>query len=123
MTLLTSARRLVAMNIMHRFSMKFCAVLSGTLAAGREGSVIAMPVIKVMIYVAVKMFWPVKPWSGADKNAARKPLRSVVTVWRAVIGRSLVIAIRTYRGLSDADCNLCIRCSRRTEKTARRYCH
>jgi len=110
--------RLVAVDIMHCLSVELCSVLRRMLTARRKGPVIAMSVVEVMIYVPVKVFRPVKPGSRADKNAARKPFRSVVTVWRAVIRRNLVIAIRTNRGLSDADCNLCIRFLRRSKQKA-----
>jgi hypothetical protein len=107
--------RLVAMDIMHRVPVELCAMLSRMLAAGRQGAVIALSIVEVMIYVPVKVFRPVKPGSRADKNAARKPLWPVVAVWRAIIRGNLVIAIGTNRRLSDTDCNLCIRFSRGSE--------
>jgi len=112
--------RLVAVDIVHRLSMELCAMFGWMLTARREGPMIAMPVVEVMIYVPVKVFRSVKPWPRADKNAARKPFRPVVTVWRAIVRRSLVIAIRTNRWLADADCNLCIRSLRGSKYTARR---
>ena len=113
----------MAVDIMHRVSVKLCAMLGWMLAARREAPVIAMSVVEMMVYVPVKVFWPVKPRSRTNENTARKPLGSVVTVRRAVIRRSLIIAIRTNRRLSDTDCNLCIRFPRGTEQTSRSHRH
>jgi len=113
----------VAVGIMHCASVELSAMLGGMLAARREGPMIAFPVVKMMIYMPIKVFRTVKPRSRADKNAARKPLRSVITIGRAVIGRNLVISIRTNRWLSDADCNLCMRFLRGSQQKSRRYRH
>jgi hypothetical protein len=113
--------RLAAVDIMHVLSMELCTALGQMLAARWHGPMITMPVIVIMIYVAVKVFRPVKPWSRADKKAARKPLGSIVAVRRAVIGRDLIIAIRAYRRHSDTDCNLCIRLSCRREQKTRSH--
>ncbi len=48
------------MDIVHRTSVELLAVLSRMLATRREGSMIAVPVIEMMIYVPVKVFRAVK---------------------------------------------------------------
>ena len=114
---------LVAVDIMHRLSVELRAVLGWVLIARREIPMVAMPVVKMMIYMPIKVFRPVEPRPRANKKAARKPLGSVVAIWRAVIRRSLIIAIRTNRRLSDTDCNLCIRFLRGTDQASHRQRH
>ena len=111
------------MGIMHCISMELSAVLSGLCAARGERPMIALAIVQMMIDVPVKMFRSVEPRSRAKEYTARKPHRAVVTVRRAVIRRSLIIAIRTNRRLSDTDCNLCIRFPRGTEQTSRSHRH
>ena len=111
----------MAVNIMHRVSVKLCPALGWMFSPCWKRPVIAVSIVEMMVYMPVKVLWAVKPRSRADENTARKPLRSVVTVRRAVIRRSLIIAIRTNRRLSDTDCNLCIRFSRGSEQTSRSH--
>jgi hypothetical protein len=96
------------MDIMHCISMELSAVLSGTRAARGEPPMVAVAKVQMMIDVPIKMFRPVEPRSRANEYAARKPLRAIVTIRRAVIRRNLVVPVRTNRGLSDAYGNLCM---------------
>lgn len=110
-------------DIVHCIAVELRAMLGRMFAARREASVVAMAVIEMMIYVPIEMLRPVKPGSRADEDAARKPFGSIVAVWRAVIGWSLVIAVRTNRWLADADCNLCMRFLRWDKQTTGRHSH
>ena len=68
--LLSPSGSFVAVDIMHRFSVEFCSVFGWVLAACWVGAVIAVSIVQMMIYVAVKVFWAVEPGSYADENAA-----------------------------------------------------
>jgi hypothetical protein len=63
----------------------------------------------VVVDVAVEVIWTVKPGARPDKDAAAKPLRAVVAVGSAVIGRDVVVAIRAYRSRADVDTDLSLR--------------
>src|SRR5579863_6889131 len=60
-----------------------------------------------MVDMPVEITRPAVPRSGADKYSVREPLRAIITIWSAVVGRNLVISIRTNRGFANADRNLC----------------
>jgi hypothetical protein len=107
--LLTVFGRLVAAEVMHRLAVKLCAALRRMFSPRRHWPVIAFAVIEMMIDVPVEMLRPVKPRTRADEYAAREPIRAIVAVRRAVIGRNLIVPIRANWRLSYADCNLCIR--------------
>lgn len=75
----------------------------GVLAACREWTMIAVPRIKIAIDVPTKSDWPVKPWPRADEYSAHKPLRSVVSKWRALVWCVVEVPVGTYRRRSDLD--------------------
>ena len=99
----------MAMRIMHRLAVKFCTVLRWMLAPRRKISMVALAVIETVINMPVKSVGPVKPGSGANKQAGGKPLRAIVTIRGTVIRRSLIVSIRASRRFSDVDRNLCHR--------------
>ncbi len=73
--------------------------------------ILAVPpimVIVVVIDVAPEMGGAVEPRSCADEDAARKPLRPVVAIWRAFIRRIVEIAVRADRRGSNLYCDLCL---------------
>jgi len=123
LALLVPSGRLVAMEIMHCVSMELSAVLSGMLAARGERPVVAVAIVEMMIDVPVEMFRPVEPRSRANEYAARKPLRAIVTIRRAVIRRSLVVSVRANRRLSDAYGNLCMSLLRGSHQNTRSNRH
>ena len=67
---------------------------------------IAMVRIEAVINMAVKFAWTVEPWAGSDENAAVEPLRSVVSVWRAVVRCDVIVTVRARRLWSDIDGDL-----------------
>ena len=61
-----------------------------------------------------------KPLASTDEDAAHKPLRTVVAVGGAVVGSSVIVAIRAIRSDSDvdADFSLCFGSSCCTGETS-----
>lgn len=67
----------------------------GFLATGWPGAIIAVLRMETVIYVAMKFGRAMKPWARAKENAAGKPLRTVVAVGSAVVGRDVIVSVRT----------------------------
>src|ERR1700688_919905 len=74
----------------------------GSFAALRSGSSIAVSIIVGAIDMAVKMAMAVVPGAGANEDATRKPLRTIVSVGCAIIRSVGVIAVRAFRRDTDA---------------------
>jgi hypothetical protein len=75
----------------------------GPVAAVWHWSVIAVFRMEAVIYVAVKTLSAMKPWAGANENAARKPLRAVVAVRSAVVGSDVIVTVGAYRRNANVD--------------------
>jgi hypothetical protein len=108
------AARLMSMAITIGIAMETAiapifSMSKGALAALRKSSAIAEVRVILMIHVAVETTWPVKPRTSADKQSAVEPLRPIVPIRRAVIGRVIEIPIRAGRRGTDTDGNLCPR--------------
>src|SRR5580658_5456464 len=99
----------MAACIMHRLAMKLGTLWCRLRAAGRQGSVIALPIVELMIDMPVEMRRAVEPGSRPDKYTAREPLRAIVAIRSAVIRRNLVVSIGANWRHSDAHRNLCVR--------------
>lgn len=106
------------MWVMHRFAVKLGAMFRRTRAPGGHGPMITLAIVKMMIDVAIEIGRTVIPGPGADEYPAREPLRSVITIRRAVVRGYLVIPVRTNRRLSYADGNLCCRIVHTNRKKA-----
>jgi hypothetical protein len=104
--LFASPGRLMAVGIMHRLAVKFCAMFRRLLAARRHGTVITLAIVETMIDVSVEMVRTVEPRSRTDEYATAEPFRTVITIGSAVVRRSLVIAVRARRRFSDIDRHL-----------------
>jgi hypothetical protein len=101
---------LVSVKVLHVFGMK---VPAGSFATGGIWAVIAVLGVEVVIYVTVEMIWTVKPGAGTDEDAACEPLRAIIAVWSAVIGRSFVVTVRAHRSRAYVDADLSLRCRSR----------
>lgn len=86
------------------------------LASPRERPMVTVVRIEVIVYVTAKMFRPMEPRSRSNKDTARKPFRSVVSVGRACIRRIIKIPIRTNRRCSDRHTELRRGCLRSGDK-------
>ena len=77
-------------------------------AMGGRGSLIAMLRVEVVIHAAMEVRGGVGPVTGADEVTASKPLGAIVTVWCAVIGSVVVLAVwaRRFGAKVDADRHL-----------------
>jgi hypothetical protein len=108
---------LVTVSITHFISFEVIHVVemifgSGSFAAVGIRTVIAMVDIVVIIYMAIKMFRTMKPWTGTYEDAAAgKPLWTVVAIGRAGIGRVIVVTVGAHGCCADAntDLGLCLR--------------
>jgi len=96
----------VTVDVMHGAAMEFCPVFRRMLSARGHRTVVPLAIVEMVVYVSIEMLLPVKPWPRADENASGKPLGPIITVWSAVIRRSLIVAVRANRRFSDADCHL-----------------
>jgi len=72
----------------------------------RQRAMISMTWIVPVIYVSIKTMRTMEPRAGANKDSARKPVRSVVAIGSAIIRRVVEISVRTYRRNADANGNL-----------------
>jgi hypothetical protein len=108
---------LVTVSITHFISFEVLHVVEmifgcWSFAAVGIRTVIAMVDIVVIIYVAIKMFGTMKPWTGTyEDTAAGKPLWTVVSIGRAGIGRVIVVTVGAHGCCADAntDLGLCLR--------------
>jgi hypothetical protein len=110
----------VAMSIPHLISLEisgWCGMLrGGSFAALRQCALVPVIGMEVIVYMTSKVLGAMKPRTGADEDAIAEPLRTVVSIRSAAIGRDIVIAIRTYGSNTDFDPNLSF-CSGSS------YCH
>jgi hypothetical protein len=111
------------MRVMHGHSAKRFMVFHRMLSARREWSVVSMAIVQVMIDVSVEMFRPVEPGTRPDEHTAREPLRAIVAIWSTVVGRLLIVPIRTNRRRPNFDRNLRGRGMWHGEEEARSYSH
>ena len=81
----------------------------GSFTASGLGAVIAMFGMEMVIYVAVEACRAVKPRASADEDATGKPLGAVVAVGGAIVGRDVIVTVRTFRRDADVDLYLSLR--------------
>ena len=81
----------------------------GFLTASWLGAVIAVLRMEMVIYVAVEACRAVKPRASADEDATGKPLGAVVAVGGAIVGRDVIVTVRTFRRDADVDLYLSLR--------------
>jgi hypothetical protein len=87
--------RLIRMEMVKRLGATF-----------RQRAVVAIMGIVAVVDVSVEAVWAVKPWTGADKDSAHKPVRPIVAVGSTIIRGVVKIPVRTYRRYSNANRNL-----------------
>jgi hypothetical protein len=110
------------MPITHLISLEVVHVIDPVLRTRvlptlRNGAVISMLNIKVVIYVAAEVCRTMEPRTSTNKNPAGKPLRTIVPVGRTTIGS---VTIRTYRRDANVDANLgiCLGSTRQQTQTS-----
>jgi hypothetical protein len=79
------------------------------LSLGWPWTVVALNRIAV-IYVAAEAFGSVEPRAGANEYSTTEPLRSIVAIGGAVIGRNVIVTVWTGRRRADADAYLSLCC-------------
>jgi hypothetical protein len=65
-------------------------------SAIRKRAAITVLWVETIVNVSSEVFAAMKPRPRADKNAAAEPLWTIVAVWRAVVRRHVIVAVRTY---------------------------
>jgi hypothetical protein len=96
-------RSFMTMRVVPRFTVKIPSMFCRVFPPRRKPAVVSLAVIVVMINVSVKMFRPMEPGASPDEYAAREPLRSIIAIGRAIIGRNLIVSVRTHGRRTDAD--------------------
>src|ERR1700721_1547744 len=80
----TSVARFVAVEVL-RWSL-----MHGMFVPRRHRAVVAGMGIKMVVYMAAEAFWAMEPRADANKHAAVKEFRSIVSVGSARLGRVIV---------------------------------
>jgi hypothetical protein len=70
-------------------------------AAFRHRTVVAVVWVVAVIYVAVEAVRAMEPWAGTDEDTTGEPVRAVVAIGGAVVGRIVVVAIRADWGRAE----------------------
>lgn len=95
------------------------------LAAAGIRAMIAVLRMEVIIYVSDKVFRTMEPRADANEAAVHEPFRPIVTVGRAVVGRHVVVTVRTNRGRSNLDTytnlSIWVWAARSESKASRKY--
>jgi len=108
------------MRIVHRSAMELPAARRWVFASCWVGPVIALAKIEMMVDMPVEVLRPVIPGSSTDEDSAAKPLRTIETVWSAIVRRNFVISVRTNGRRPNLYRNLRRRVMRGSHKKARR---
>ena len=88
-----SVTRFVAMEVVER-----------RLAARGQRPVVAVVRVKAVVDMAVEAVMAMEPWTSTKEHAANKPVRSIVTVRRAVVWGIVEVSIGADGGRpSDVD--------------------
>jgi hypothetical protein len=95
---------------------------AGVLATGWDRAVVSVVGMEMIIDVAVKTLRAVKPGAYANKNASGEPLGAVVAVGSAVVGRDIVVTIRTVGRGPNFDGDLSLGFGRAYAETECSYC-
>ena len=79
------------------------------LAPSRQRSIVAVMRVKPVVHVPIESVRSVEPGTGSKKHPAIKPIRPIVAIGGAVIGRIVEVPIRAHRSHPNADADLCRR--------------
>jgi hypothetical protein len=72
--------------------------------------------IEAVVHMAIEAGMAVKPGTGPDEHAAKKPIRPVVAIGSTVVGSVVKVPVGAHRRYSNADCNLGLRIVGRADK-------
>jgi hypothetical protein len=81
-------------------------VVEALFAASRQRSGIPVVGIIAVVHVAIEATVTVEPRTRPDEDAARKPVRAIVAVWRAVVRRVIKVTVGASRCNAYTDGNL-----------------
>ena len=82
----TSITCLVAVKVSRGMLLTRFNLVSGV----RRWAFVAVVRMEMVVYVAMEVSGAVKPWTGADKDSADKPLRAVISIRCAPIRRGVI---------------------------------
>ncbi len=108
----------MAVRVMHCLTVEFRTVFRWTFSALGQRPAVTLAKVEMMIHVSVKVFRSVVPGSRPDEYTVQEPLRAIVAVWSAVVGRDLVVTVRTNRRFPNAYRNLSGRVMARSNEKA-----
>lgn len=89
----------------------------GPVTAGGMRAVVSVVGMEMIIDVAVETLGAMKPGAGADEDATSKPLRAIIAVGSAIVGRNVIVAVGAHRRNSDIYGNLSLRFGSINRKT------
>jgi hypothetical protein len=92
-----SVGRFMSMRVMHGLAMELSPMVDWVLATPRRRPVVALAIVKMVVYVAIEVIRPMKPRTSPDKYATGEPFRTVITIRRAGIRGFFVIAVGANR--------------------------
>jgi hypothetical protein len=69
-------------------------------------ALVAVGGMEMVIYMAPEVGWAMKPWAGANEDAANKPFGTVVAGGSTGVWGDVIVAVGTVRGYSDFDADL-----------------
>jgi hypothetical protein len=87
--------------------------IAGVFPGVRILTVVAVFRMEVVVDVAAEVVGTVEPGTGSDEDATSEPLRAIVTIGSAVVGRNIVVAVGTDWRYANPDGNLGLRLRRR----------
>ena len=96
----------VAASVAHFVAFEVLNSVDGmgrTFASGRQRSAVSVFGMEPVVDVAAEVFVPMEPGTGADEDASGKPLRSVIAIGSAIVGRDVIVAVGTLGRGSDFD--------------------
>jgi hypothetical protein len=83
------------------------------LATLRQWAAICEPNVQALVYVAAEVRRAVKPWAGANEDAADEPLRPVVAIRSTLVWSRVVVAVRAGGFEIQRDLRVSFRSKRR----------
>jgi len=78
-------------------------VVEGLVSALRQRSMVTVVRVIAVVDVAVEAAMAVEPGAGSDKDSTNKPVRAIVAVGSAVVGRVVEVPVRAVRRRTDVD--------------------
>jgi hypothetical protein len=99
-------RRFMSMRVVHGLAVELSPMIYRMLATRRRRPVIALAIVKMVVYVAIEVIRPMEPRTSPNKYTTGEPLRTIVSIRCAGIRGFFVVAIGANRRSTDFHRNL-----------------